>query len=71
MHVKQNPGRLSCSTCAFISHCWVHLVNSHLMSDGGVQVWFEGGYSEYDADLRKRTGGDPTRIKYRKMAMLA
>ena len=32
-------------------------------------VWFEGGYSEYEADFRKRTGNvDPTRVKYRKMA---
>lgn len=44
---------------------------STLMLFFSLQVWFEGGYSEYDADLRKRTGGDPTRIKYRKMAVLA
>ena len=32
-------------------------------------VWFEGGYSEYEADFRKRTGNvDPTRVEYRKMA---
>lgn len=36
-------------------------------------VWFEGGYSEYEADWRKRNGGalTPTRVKYRKMAALA
>ena len=32
-------------------------------------VWFEGGYSEYEQDFRKRTGNaEPTRVKYRKMA---
>ena len=35
-------------------------------------VWFEGGYSEYEADYRRRSGSaDPTRIKYRRMAMAA
>jgi sulfate-transporting ATPase len=35
-------------------------------------VWFEGGYSEYEADYRRRSGGaDPTRIKYRRMAVAA
>lgn len=31
---------------------------------------FEGSYTEYAADLRRRRGGnaDPTRVKYRKMA---
>lgn len=33
-------------------------------------VWFEGGYSEYEADLKKRNGGaDPTKIKFRRMAL--
>lgn len=32
-------------------------------------VWFEGSYSEYDADRRKRLGKlEPTRIKYRRLA---
>lgn len=36
--------------------------------DGGV-VFFDGGYSAYEADWRARNGGkDPTRVKYRKMA---
>ena len=43
-----------------------------LMASLVVQVWFEGGYSEYEADLKRRTGNaDPTRVKYRRMAMLA
>eukprot|EP00884_Botryococcus_braunii_P016817 jgi/Botrbrau1/3819/Bobra.0183s0049.1 len=44
---------------------------THILAfeDDGNVVWFEGGYSEYAEDLRKRTGNaDPTRIKYRKMA---
>ena len=32
-------------------------------------VWFEGSYSEYEADRRKRLGKvEPTRIKYRRLA---
>ena len=35
-----------------------------------LQVFFEGGYSEYEADLKRRTGNaDPTRIKYRRMVL--
>jgi ATP-binding cassette ChvD family protein len=33
-------------------------------------VWFEGNYSEYEADLRRRVGDDalnPKRVKYKKM----
>jgi ATPase subunit of ABC transporter with duplicated ATPase domains len=31
-------------------------------------VWFEGNYSEYAEDKKKRTGNDqPHRIKYRKL----
>lgn len=34
--------------------------------------WFDGSYSEYEADRRKRTGvTEPTRIKYRPMPALA
>ncbi|EIE24113.1 ABC family transporter [Coccomyxa subellipsoidea C-169] len=62
-------------TSLIISHdrWFLDRLATHILAfeDDGSQVWFEGGYSEYDADLRKRTGGDPTRIKYRKMAMLA
>jgi len=33
-------------------------------------VFFEGSYSEYAADLRRRNGNvDPSRIKYRKMVL--
>lgn len=32
-------------------------------------VWYEGGYSEYEADRQARTGvADPTRVKFRKLA---
>jgi hypothetical protein len=35
-------------------------------------VFFEGGYSEYAEDWRRRNGGaDPQRIKYRKMVLSA
>lgn len=60
--------------CVCACACSCLLVESVVLSRLHVpvlQVFFEGGYSEYDADLRKRTGGDPTRIKYRKMAVLA
>ncbi|CAL5227645.1 g10651 [Coccomyxa viridis] len=46
-------------------------VATHILAfeDDGTQVWYEGGYSDYDADYRQRTGAtDPSRIKYRKMA---
>jgi energy-dependent translational throttle protein EttA len=46
-------------------------VATHILAfEGDSQaVWFEGSFSEYDQDWRKRNGGaDPTRIKYRKMA---
>lgn len=37
-----------------------------------LQVWYEGGFSDYEADYRQRTGApDPSRVKYRKMAALA
>ena len=37
-----------------------------------MQVWYEGGFSDYEADYRQRTGAvDPSRVKYRKMAALA
>ena len=31
--------------------------------------WFDGSYSEYEADWRQRSGNkDPSRIKFRKLA---
>ena len=35
--------------------------------------WFEGSYSEYEADRKKRLGGDgtPSRLKFRPMAAMA
>ena len=33
-------------------------------------VFFEGGYTEYAEDWRRRNGGaDPQRVKYRKMVL--
>lgn len=45
-------------------------VATHILAFEGDSeaYWFEGGYSEYEEDLRKRRGDDaltPTRIKYR------
>ena len=38
---------------------------------GAQVVWFEGSYSEYEVDKRKRSGGaEPSRLKYRPMAAL-
>jgi sulfate-transporting ATPase len=43
-----------------------------LAFEGDSQVeWFEGNYSEYEADLRRRIGNDaatPHRVKYRPLA---
>lgn len=36
-------------------------------------TWFEGSYSEYEADRRARMGGSalsPHRLKFRKLAMV-
>lgn len=35
-------------------------------------TWFEGGYTDYEADRRQRLGGSalsPHRLKFRKLAM--
>jgi sulfate-transporting ATPase len=48
-------------------------VATHMLvfeDDGGI-VWFEGDYSEYEADKRRRLGAEadrPHRLKYRKLA---
>jgi hypothetical protein len=49
-------------------------VATHILAfEGDSQVvWFDGNYSEYEEDKRKRLGADadkPHRIKYRKLTM--
>ena len=44
---------------------------SHILAFEGDSTvrWYEGSYSEYEADLRSRNGNkDPTRVKFRKLA---
>ena len=53
-----------------ISHdrWFIDRIATHVLAfEGDSQVvWFDGSWSEYEADRRKRTGvADPTRIKYR------
>jgi len=46
-------------------------VATHILAFEGDSkvVWFEGDFSEYDENFRKRTGNaGPVRIKYRKLA---
>ena len=54
-------------------HRWfLDRLATHIMAfEGDSKVtWFEGSYSEYADDLRRRHGGkDPARVKYRKMAL--
>ena len=47
-------------------------IATHMLAfEGDSQVeWFEGNYSEYEADLKRRIGDDaatPHRVKYRKI----
>lgn len=61
-------------------HAWslthpfcTHRVATHILAfEGDSKVtWFEGGWSEYEADLRSRLGGSavsPHRLKFRKLA---
>lgn len=61
--------------CAVISshdRWFLDRIATHIMAFEGDSkvVWFEGNYSEYDADRKKRLGKEadqPHRIKYRKM----
>jgi sulfate-transporting ATPase len=51
---------------------WCSRLATHILAfeDDSKVVWFEGSYSEYEADLRSRNGNvDPSRVKYRKMAL--
>src|SRR5512133_3776040 len=60
--------------CAvIISHdrWFLDRVATHILAFEGDSkvVWFEGGFSEYDENFRKRTGNaGPVRIKYRKLS---
>ncbi|MNL51812.1 putative ABC transporter ATP-binding protein YjjK [compost metagenome] len=61
--------------CAvIISHdrWFLDRVATHILAfEGDSQVyWFEGNFSEYEENRRKRLGNDatPTRIKYKKLA---
>jgi ATPase subunit of ABC transporter with duplicated ATPase domains len=59
--------------CAvIISHdrWFLDRVATHILAfEGNSQVyWFEGGYSDYEINKRKRLGDEgPTRIKYKKL----
>ena len=66
--------QLFAGTVLVISHdrWFLDRLCTHIMAFEGDSkvVWFEGSYSEYAEDLKKRMGGkDPSRIKYRKMAL--
>jgi len=44
---------------------------THILAfeDNSQAVWFEGNFSEYEEDRRRRTGQvNPTRIKFRRLA---
>jgi ATP-binding cassette ChvD family protein len=58
--------------CAvIISHdrWFLDRVATHILAfEGDAQVrFFEGGFSEYEADRRKRMGGEPKRFRYKKL----
>jgi len=65
--------------CALIiSHdrWFLDRIATHLLAfeDDGSIVWFEGNYSDYEADRKARLGEDavqPHRVKYRKIEILA
>jgi energy-dependent translational throttle protein EttA len=66
-------GLLNFAGCAVvISHdrWFLDRIATHILAFEGDSevVWFEGGYSDYEADRRKRLGGEadqPHRIKYK------
>jgi len=62
-------------TSIVISHdrWFLDRLATHIMAYEGDSkvVWFEGSYSEYEADRQKRVGNtDPTRVRYRPMATI-
>jgi sulfate-transporting ATPase len=49
---------------------WIEFVHTFLAFEGNSEVYFfEGGFSEYEENKKKRLGGDltPKRLKYRKL----
>jgi energy-dependent translational throttle protein EttA len=57
-----------------LMHTHMTRLATHILAfeDDGNVVWFEGSYSDYEADRRQRTGNsDPTRIKFRRLASVA
>ena len=60
--------------CMIISHdrWFLDRLATHILAfEGDSQVvWFEGSWSEYAEDYRKRTGNsaNPTRVKFRQLA---
>ena len=62
-------------TIMVISHdrWFLDRVATHILAFEGDSkaVWFDGNYSEYEADHQKRTGdkgATPTRVRYKKLA---
>jgi len=60
--------------CLVVSHdrWFLDRVATHILAFEGDSkvVWFEGNYSDYEADRKKRVGKDadrPHRIRYRKL----
>ncbi|MDC0175084.1 energy-dependent translational throttle protein EttA, partial [Pseudomonadales bacterium] len=60
-------------TLMVISHdrWFLDRIATHILAFEGnsTAVWFDGNYSEYEEDHRKRQGDKgPTRVKYKKLA---
>jgi len=60
--------------CVVISHdrWFLDRIATHILAfeDEGCAVWFEGNYSDYEADRRKRLGKEaerPHRLRYKKL----
>lgn len=58
--------------CLHLSRSWfLDRMATHILAfeDNSTAVWFEGNFSEYEEDRRRRTGQiAPTRIKFRRLA---
>jgi sulfate-transporting ATPase len=61
--------------CVVISHdrWFLDRIATHILAfeDEGRAVWFEGNYSDYEADRRKRLGKEaerPHRLRYKKLS---
>lgn len=80
-HCKSQTSMAMSRTCAAHCHCaaasgYLPLVapgckcSSHILAYEGDSTvrWYEGSYSEYEADLRRRSGNkEPTRLTFRKL----